>query len=127
MECGESGPDGTQAFPMTCFNGAALVGVRRERWRGRGAWGQTGRLQRSRTERFFIAMIRKTEALVLQRSRTRWSAESETDDTAKRVTVKLQRSRTRWSAERAPVEGLLAAASELQRSRTRWSAESQLL
>ncbi len=86
----------------------------------------------------------------LQRSRTRWSAESNMRLYAPSSLHLLQRSRTRWSAERtyaafwmnhffsfngAALVGVRRAAdkikladqfTKLQRSRTRWSAESQL-
>ena len=110
-----------------CFNGAALVGVRR------AAHGAA----------FGRAVVE------LQRSRTRWSAERRQSaptppharpgfNGAALVGVRraapsaaslsatswLQRSRTRWSAERAHCRRWWRCCKELQRSRTRWSAES---
>ncbi len=51
--------------------------------------------------------------MALQRSRTRWSAESIINDAEISIAVRLQRSRTRWSAERrfpahAGLTGLVA-------------------
>ncbi len=59
----------------------------------------------------------------LQRSRTRWSAESTAYSVVAGGGSKLQRSRTRWSAERQPVLPTARRPRQLQRSRTRWSAE----
>ncbi len=114
---------------MVRFNGAALVGVRRAFW---------PRQARAGTDRFNGAAlvgvrrgigIQNGSAIyfMLQRSRTRWSAESKLGEHAREKETLLQRSRTRWSAEswkslpRALQDGLL------QRSRTRWSAERRRL
>ena len=78
MECGEPFGMISAMRTNTCFNGAALVGVRRE-------VGSCRRLSIS---------------FVLQRSRTRWSAESLNFLLNALVSRVLQRSRTRWSAER---------------------------
>ena len=134
-----------------CFNGAALVGVRR---------GPLTRQWDFRQHRFNGAALvgvrrveerraGKTPPVTLQRSRTRWSAESTHQVLGSGPDGWLQRSRTRWSAESprhdvgAPQHpprfngaALVGVRREspffrththpflLQRSRTRWSAES---
>ncbi len=112
------------------FNGAALVGVRRDR----DHFTMALAFHRASTEphslecgESSIRPARASSASMLQRSRTRWSAERPNSTAPFQFCVVLQRSRTRWSAESLGLRvGDLAAIIQLQRSRTRWSAESHV-
>ena len=101
LECGEPEGGTEQGTPQVSFNGAALVGVRR------AAWPRLGRKPPSCFNGAALVGVRrgiqlqgfKDYVLLLQRSRTRWSAESLMSFACTRHKARLQRSRTRWSAE----------------------------
>ncbi len=101
LECGELLHPFDVECPHVGFNGAALVGVRRAR-------SASGKVE---------------HGTWLQRSRTRWSAESGITAAVLEFLGGLQRSRTRWSAERCEAGFSVFLVALLQRSRTRWSAE----
>ncbi len=126
LECGENQPPTTPRHDRRTFNGAALVGVRRvwrcpagtpegapstephslecgegrrrrRGWRRRSAFNGAALVGVRRGSRTSKPLPRRT---TLQRSRTRWSAESNIEMLRALVAEILQRSRTRWSAER---------------------------